>query len=541
MLLKVYSFRWYMKKYLLIISLFFVSFWYSFSYASEPIKITIEKAPNISDSTEGEIKKSFLTRSDFFEYIAHSFSQEVLESYKYIDLNFTDVKEGTALYDSLQKLVYLNLLPNKVGRIYPERSMNAYKFFQYAGELFTISFSSFDEESIKLLKSRNANLDDLKRLKEIIQNNLNKKDPILKFWDENDILGKKEIFIDAYKTLKENHYNKDTLDESEMIYQAIQGLAKWTGDKFTNFFPPMENKSFQDSLTGKYQWIGAYVYMESPWLLKIVSPIPWTPAEKSGLKGGDIIVKVDGKEVTKENSLYEVITWIKGPTNTKVILTIKRGEADLFNVEVIRSDIIIKEVEGKKYNNSTYYIQIKQFWDNVFNDFKTSLEEIKKDKNIKKIVIDLRNNPGWYLDEVDEMLSLFIQKWDAVSVVKYTDFILSNKSKGYEWIDVSKYKIVLLQNSWTASASEIMIGTLKDYFPGIVVLWEISYGKWSVQTIKAYSDGSSLKFTVAKWFTGKTQIGIDGIGIKPDIEVKLDEEQYKKGIDNQLEKALEIK
>ena len=86
-----------------------------------------------------------------------------------------------------------------------------------------------------------------------------------------------------------------------------------------------------------------------------------------------------------------------------------------------------------------------------------------------------------------------------------------------------------------------MIGTLKDYFTDIVVLWETSYGKWSVQTIKAYPDGSSLKFTIAKWFTGKTQIGIDGIWIKPDIEIKLDEEKYKKGIDNQLEKALEIK
>lgn len=542
MLLCVYFFRYPMKKILFLISLFFVSFWYHFSYADEPIKITIENvASNSFDTTEVQDEKSLIKRAEFFEYIAQIFSKNILPSYQYIDLKFSDVKKWTPLYNTLQKLVYLDIIPNKEGKIYAEKPINAYKFFQYAGELLSISFNSFDEENTILLKSRNANLGDFKKLKEANQNNSNQKDPLLNFEENTGTSEKKEIFIDVYKTLKENHYNKDSLSESEMMYQAIQGLAKGTWDKFTSFFPPMENKSFQDSLTGKYQWIGAYVDMESPWVLKIISPIPWSPAEKSGLKWGDIIVKVDEKDVTKEKSLYEVISWIKGPANTKVVLSIKRGEAEIFKVEVTRSDIIIKEVEGKKYDSTTYYVQIKQFWDSVFEDFNTTLEEIKKDKNIKKIILDLRNNPGWYLDQVNEMLSLFIQKWDVVSSVKYTDFTISNKSKGYDVIDVSKYKIILLQNSWTASASEIMIGTLKDYFSDMVIVGETSYGKWSVQTIKEYQDGSSLKFTIAKWFTGKTQIGIDGIGIKPDIEVKLDEEKYKKGIDNQFEKALEIK
>ncbi|NUJ97518.1 S41 family peptidase [Candidatus Gracilibacteria bacterium] len=526
------------KKVLIFISLCVYSFGYFPSYALED-----NLASNTFDTTEITISQNKetenLTRQDFFEYIAQSFDKNILPSYKYIKLHFLDVKENSSLYDTLQKLVYLDIIPNKEGKIYADKNISAYSFYEYAKKIFHINISNFEEDTTNDLKKRYANKIDLEKLQEIIDNKIKKEET---FGDLDTNTKEKEIFLDVYNTLKENHFDKETLDEKEMIYQAIEGLTKGTGDKFTNFFPPMENQSFQDSLSGKYQGIGAYVDMESPGILKIISPIPGSPAEKAGLKGGDIIAKVGEKEVTEKNSLYEVISWIKGPAGTKVMLGVKREEQEIFNVEVERSEIIIKEVEAKKYNDTTYYIQIKQFGDNVFEEFKMILNEIKEDKKITKIIFDLRNNPGGYLDEVNDMLSLFIQKGDAVSVVKYTTLSLMNKSKGYEeGLDLSKYKIIILQNSGTASASEIMVGTLKDYFENISIIGETSYGKGSVQTIKAYSDGSSLKFTVAKWFTGRTQIGIDGVGIKPDIELKLDEEKYKKGIDNQLEKALEIK
>lgn len=485
-----------------------------------------------------EIDSKVISRGDFFEYLWNLFNEDVLESYKYIELQFTDIKKGTDEYDALQKLVYLDIFKNTKGKLYPEKNINAYGLLKYAENLFWISFSQFNKAEIEKLKKRNANVEDLQKITDILQEALNKDEFIPKI--DETILQKREMFLDVYKTLLDNHYDKENLSETEMIYKAIEWLTVGTGDKYTNFFPPVENKSFQDQLNGEYEGIGAYVEMETPWELKIVSPIPWSPSEKSGLKGGDIVLKVDGKEVTKENSLGEVVSWIKGPAGSKVKLTIKRDELT-FDVEVERQKIIIKEIESKKIDNTTYYIQIKKFSDIVFTQFKETIANIATDESANKIIIDLRNNPGGYLDEVNSMLSLFIPEWDVVSYVKYTDFTIANKSKGYDALDLGKYKIVILQNSGTASASEIMIGTLKDYFPEITTVGETSYGKWSVQTIKEYDDGSSLKFTIAKWFTGKNKNGIDWVGIIPDIELKLDEEGFKNGVDNQLQKAIEIK
>ncbi|USN58784.1 MAG: hypothetical protein H6767_01470 [Candidatus Peribacteria bacterium] len=124
-------------------------------------------------------------------------------------------------------------------------------------------------------------------------------------------------------------------------------------------------------------------------------------------------------------------------------------------------------------------------------------------------------------------------------MVKYRDVKISNKSYGYSIVDFSNYTLVILQNSGSASASEIMIGTIKDYYPDTILIGETTYGKGSVQTIKQYVDGSSLKYTIAKWYTGKNEIGIDGIGIEPDIELPIDVKQFEQGMDNQLNKALQ--
>ncbi len=205
---------------------------------------------------------------------------------------------------------------------------------------------------------------------------------------------------------------------------------------------------------------------------------------------------------------------------------------------MIRWKIIIKDVEYKLLKNNTFYIGIKSFWNNVTENFKKSLELLKNNWRIKKVIIDLRNNWWWYLWEVVNILWYFIPAWEPVAVVKYQDDLKKYYSKGIEFIDFSKYKIIVLQNSWTASASEILIWTLKDYFPKLVIIWEKSYWKGSVQSIKSYIDWSSLKFTVAKWFTWKTETWIDWIWITPDIELEFDIEKYKKyEIDNQLEKA----
>jgi len=175
-------------------------------------------------------------------------------------------------------------------------------------------------------------------------------------------------------------------------------------------------------------------------------------------------------------------------------------------------------------------------------NFKEALKELKTKPKVSKVIIDLRNNGWWYLWEVTNILSYFIKKDQATAEVKYPNHSKVFYSQWHELIDFSKYKIVILQNSATASASEIMIWTIKDYYPETEIIWEKSYGKWSVQAIKSYTDGSSIKYTVAKWFTGLTKTWIDEVWIKPTIPLEFDREWYQKfNRDNQLEKAKSIK
>lgn len=154
------------------------------------------------------------------------------------------------------------------------------------------------------------------------------------------------------------------------------------------------------------------------------------------------------------------------------------------------------------------------------------------------MIIDLRNNPGGSLEEVSNILNLFVPKDQSVVQIRLKNYQTDTYSTGENIFNFNGVKLVILINSGSASASEIMAGTIKDYYPNATLLGEQSYGKGSVQTLDDYPDGSSLKYTIAKWFTGKTKTGIDGIGIKPDVEVKYDDTLFsQQGIDNQLEAA----
>ena len=197
-------------------------------------------------------------------------------------------------------------------------------------------------------------------------------------------------------------------------------------------------------------------------------------------------------------------------------------------------------MEYQRLDNQTFYIQLKNFGETSDTDFTAALSELKTYPQIKKLIIDVRNNPGGYLTEVSDMLGHFVPAGEATAIVRTSGKESAYKSHGYTTIDTSKYQIIILQNGWSASASEILTGTLKDYFPNAVIIGEKSFGKGSVQSLKSYYDGSTLKYTSAKWFTGKTAKWIDGIGIMPDIEIKYDDELYKTSkIDNQLQKALD--
>lgn len=493
----------------------------------------------IISKEESQKNAKLLTIEDTINYFWNFYWKIIPESYKYINVNIRWVNKDSEFYKNLQKLIYSNVIKNKNVLLKKDKNLSSLSFYKIAEKIFWVKL--INQLDIEKLKIRKANFWDINNLEKLIKkiNNSNNfefyKDSRNKQLDE-----KRRIFLDVYKTLLTKHYNKKNLDEGKMLDSAIEWLAIWTWDKFTRFFPPKKSKNFNESLTWEYEWIWAYVDMEVPWQLKIISPIIWSPADKAWLKAWDIIIKVWNNDIKKENSISEVISWIKWPSWTKVELTIKRW-TKTFKVEVLRKKITIDEVESKMLDYRTFYIQLKFFWKNASNDFKKNLEKIKGNKKIKKIIIDLRNNPWGYLDQVTDILSYFVKKWEKTAVIKYIDSEMSYKSNWYELIDFNNYKIVILENWGSASASEIMIWTIKDYYPDSEIIWTKSYWKGSVQTIKPYSNWSSLKYTIAKWFTWKTETGIDWIGIEPTIKLEPDEKKLGKLVDVQLEKAKSLR
>ncbi|MCP4522611.1 MAG: S41 family peptidase [Candidatus Gracilibacteria bacterium] len=524
------------KNILLIILLTLLSFFSlgSEAIAADGVKITIIQADNKNDLSEYQRE---INREEAFIYFSKFFVNTTPDSYKYINLKYNDIKEDTELYKSLQILVYHNLLKNNDSNIYSHKKMSALLFYTLSEKILGIN--SFRGENKNKLKKRKTTYGDFVSLNKKFKKELEDKTQDILL--DKKITQKKVIFNDVLNILTHQHYQKDQNTEDKLIEKAIIGLTLGTEDIHTTYFPPTESSSFTESLSGEFEGIGAYVDMQTPGIFKIVTPIPDSPAFNAGLKGGDIVTHVDGKEITKENSTREVVSWIKGPKGTEVELTILRGKKT-FNTLVIRDKIIINDIETELLNRSTYYIQIKNFGPNVASSFKESLEELKTHKNVNKVIIDVRNNGGGYLDQVTRMLSYMVPEGDKTAVIKYLKGNQNYKSAGYDLIDFSQYKIVVLQNSGTASASEILAGTIKDYYPESISIGEQSYGKGSVQQTKKYPDGSLLKFTVAKWYTGGTETGIDGIGLTPDIILELDIEKYKKNkTDNQLEKAIKIR
>lgn len=482
-----------------------------------------------------------LTRKDAFIFFA-ALQKEVPASFQYISLGYKDVAANSELEDALQKLVYLDLVKNTSEYIRSQKTLSLKEFQALSEAILKIQIKQKISDSSVL-----ANIEDLKEIQALYSAQKESPKNVIHIWGNldtgsaSDTLGKKEkILLDVYETLMDSHYDRETLTQDQLVEGAISWLAAGTDDTYTTYFPPVESKDFFQALEGEYEGIGAYVEMPSPWLMLIVSPIVGSPSEAVWLRGGDIITHVDDKEITKENSLKEVISWIKGLAGSKVKLTIQREwEKNPLSFEVTRAKILLKDVEYKKLNTSTFYIQLKNFGDHVDSDFEQALTTLKADTKVKKVIIDVRNNPGGYLDKVSNILSYFVPKGDSTAIVSHGQKDTPYLSRGYDLIDISQYEIILLQNGGSASASEILVGTLKDYFPEATIIGEQSFGKGSVQSLKTYYDGSTLKFTSAKWFTGKTRKGIDKVGITPDVLLPFDAEAFKKSKkDNQLEKAL---
>ncbi len=345
------------------------------------------------------------------------------------------------------------------------------------------------------------------------------------------------LFWDAYNKLQENFIDPKKIDDQKIIYGAISGMAKSLGDPYTDFFDPKQANAFKQDLSGAFDGIGVEIGIKKEQLI-VIAPLKGTPGDKAGLKAGDQILQIN-KKSTFDISVDEAVNTIRGKKGTKVTLTIFReGWTDTKDIEIIRDTIKINSVEWELKEGNVAYIRISHFDQSLSFDFKKAAREILQGP-AKKIVLDLRNNPGGYLEVGQEITGWFIKNGEIVTI---EDFGAGKEKKQYlaegnaALID---YPIVALINKGSASAAEILAGALRDN-RGVQLIGEKSFGKGSVQEVITLQDGASfLKVTIAKWLTPKGT-SISEVGLTPDVKVEAAGSDAKPGEDPQLQKALEI-
>jgi len=342
------------------------------------------------------------------------------------------------------------------------------------------------------------------------------------------------LFWDAYTKLKGHFINPDDITDQKIMYGAIEGMTKSLGDPYTSFFDPEQAKAFEQELSGSFEGIGVEVAMKEG-QLTVVSPLKNTPGEKAGLKAGDQIIRINN-ESTADITTEEAVNLIRGKGGTSVTLTIFReGWDQTKDISIIRATIKIPSMEWELKDGDVAYIRLYQFNQALSGDFKKAASEILS-SSAKKIVLDMRNNPGGYLEICQEIAGWFMERGQIVTI---EDF---GKAKGQEQYltkgnaSLAEFPIVVLVNNGSASASEILAGALHDN-RNVKLIGEKTFGKGSVQEVVDLQDGDSfLKITIAKWLTPKG-VSISDVGLNPDITVEAGEDTAQ---DPQLAKALEI-
>jgi carboxyl-terminal processing protease len=341
------------------------------------------------------------------------------------------------------------------------------------------------------------------------------------------------LYWELWDKLKSEYVDKDNISDKVMFYGSLRGMAASLGDPYTTFMDPKDSQDFSNDLSGTFEGIGAEVGMRDD-VITVVSPLSGSPAEKAGLKAMDKILDING-ESTVNMSVDKAVSKIRGPKGTKVKLTIYRqGFKETKDIEITRDTIYVKSVKTELRSDKIFVITISNFNEDTTSLFGEAVRTAIKD-NPRGILIDLRNNPGGFLDSAVAIASEWLTSDEVAVSEKYSN---GKEDKYYAKGSphLKDYKTVVLVNGGSASASEILAGALQDYGRA-KIMGEKSYGKGSVQTLDTFSDGSLAKITIAKWLTPKGN-SISEKGITPDIEIKNTDEDFNKGLDPQLAAAV---
>jgi carboxyl-terminal processing protease len=335
----------------------------------------------------------------------------------------------------------------------------------------------------------------------------------------------------VYNLLKADY--DGNLDVNKLLDGLKTGLSNATGDPYTEYFSPKDAKAFNEELTGSFTGIGAELGTDSNSNVVIVSPLSGYPAEKAGLKPKDIVAAVDGQS-TSGMSVNSVVQKIRGPKDTKVTLTIVRGSAH-FDTTITRTQVTVASVKYHE-DGAIGYIKISQFSNDTVGLVNQAAQEFKA-KGVKAVVLDLRNDPGGYLQGAVDVSSLWLNQGQTVVQEKRGSTIMSTEHATGNNI-LKGLPTVVLINGGSASASEITAGALRDN--GVATLvGEKSFGKGSVQQVDNLANGGELKVTIARWYTPNGK-NIDKQGISPDTTVTLSDADFQAGKDPQKDKAYAV-
>ncbi len=323
--------------------------------------------------------------------------------------------------------------------------------------------------------------------------------------------------VDVWDRIHRDYVNAN-IDDRKLLQGALAGMVAGLGDPYSTFMTSESAKKFEDELSGTFEGIGMQVgYKDKK--MTVIAPLPDSPAEKSGIKAGDQLLTVDNIDVSTLN-LDQVVDKIRGPRGSSVTMRISRGkEQQLETFTIIRQTIIVESVTGKKVeHNGKHLVEVivSSFNRDTGRELRTKLKALNAQSS-DGILLDLRNNPGGYLDQAIDITGIFLSQGEVVSEVD-RDGQKKSLSVAHNAL-LPATKVVILVDGGSASASEIVAGAIQDSGRGKIIGTQ-TFGKGSVQDYQTLNDGSSLKLTIAKWFTPKGR-SISDQGITPDIIVEM--------------------
>lgn len=443
----------------------------------------------------------------YFEWISINLAKEWInidENCKDVIVKYTNVSQWTKVYDALQKWICLNLFPNVATNL---------PLSDYITQDRVIQLLSSDLKN--RLRYSKWDLIDTTWTKWLIDQTV---DVLGINWITSGNVS--DILEDIKYRLKNQSLYGSGIDWDNKKCNNITWCVDLVGDEYTEFYNSDQAQDLYESLEWEFSWIWAYIGTDGQGLFGITDVIPWWPAEKAGLKAWDIFIQIDDYILNNKSTTDIIRSHIKWAVWTKVYIKIKRWSQYLeFNVK--RDLISLPNIDYEILGGWICFMSIKQFNEKTLDQFEAGLRNFYMN-NCKIYLFDLRDNAWWELNTVVNMLNHFVNSWDTIVQMRYNDFT-ENIVANWYGEKIKNKSIFMFVNEMTASASEIFVWTIKDYVKNSVLVWSKTYGKWSAQTLIEYADGSILKYTIAKWYTGKSNKNIDGTWFYPDVTLRPDQ------------------